>query len=949
MRNVTTLLSTLALATTLTAQTLPQTERQYLSGHGCDDTVEWDFFCTDGRNSGRWTKIGVPSCWELQGFGTYQYGISFYGKAFPEGIAGEKGMYKYEFEVPEEFRGKQVSLVFEASMTDTEVKVNGRKAGSKHQGAFYRFSYNVTDLLKYGKKNQLEVTVSKESENASVNLAERRADYWNFGGIFRPVFLEVKPAVNLRHIAIDAQMDGSFRANCYTNISGDGMSIRAQILDGKGKKLADTTVPLKAGSDSTTLQLNASAPALWTAATPNLYKAQISLLDKGGKVLHHETETFGFRTIEVRESDGLYVNGVRINVRGVNRHSFRPESGRTLSKAKNIEDVLLMKGMNMNSVRLSHYPADPEFLEACDSLGLYVMDELGGWHGKYDTPTGVRLIEGMIERDVNHPSIIWWSNGNEKGWNIELDGEFHKYDPQKRPVIHPQGNFSGFETMHYRSYGESQNYMRLPEIFMPTEFLHGLYDGGHGAGLYDYWEMMRKHPRCIGGFLWVLADEGVKRVDMDGFIDNQGNFGADGIVGPHHEKEGSYYTIKQLWSPVQVMNTAIDRNFDGKLSVENRYDYLNLNTCRFIWQQVKFPSVTDASNTTTRILKQGEVQGSDVAAHGVGVVDIKTSILPEADALFLTVIDKYGYELWRWTFPVDKLNRETEQFSASSGRASYTETEKGITVKANGRTFVFSKKDGQLKDVSVNSRKISFANGPRFIGARRADRSLDQFYNHDDEKAKAKDRTYSEFTDAAVFTKLDVKEEGGDLILTANYKLGNLDKAQWRIHPDGMATLDYTYNFSGVVDLMGICFDYPEEQVLSKRWLGAGPYRVWQNRIHGTQYDIWENDYNDPIPGETFTYPEFKGYFGSVSWMSIRTKEGTISLTNETPDSYIGVYQPRDGRDRLLYTLPESGISVLNVIPPVRNKVNSTDLCGPSSQPKWVDGPQTGRLVLRFE
>ena len=522
MRNVTTLLSTLALATTLTAQTLPQTERQYLSGHGCDDTVEWDFFCTDGRNSGRWMKIGVPSCWELQGFGTYQYGISFYGKAFPEGIAGEKGMYKYEFEVPEEFRGKQVSLVFEASMTDTEVKVNGRKAGSKHQGAFYRFSYNVTDLLKYGKKNQLEVTVSKESENASVNLAERRADYWNFGGIFRPVFLEVKPAVNLRHIAIDAQMDGSFRANCYTNISGDGMSIRAQILDGKGKKLADTTVPLKAGSDWTTLQLNVSAPALWTAETPNLYKAQFSLLDKEGKVLHHETETFGFRTIEVRESDGLYVNGVRINVRGVNRHSFRPESGRTLSKAKNIEDVLLMKGMNMNSVRLSHYPADPEFLEACDSLGLYVMDELGGWHGKYDTPTGVRLIEGMIERDVNHPSIIWWSNGNEKGWNIELDGEFHKYDPQKRPVIHPQGNFSGFETMHYRSYGESQNYMRLPEIFMPTEFLHGLYDGGHGAGLYDYWEMMRKHPRCIGGFLWVLADEGVKRVDMDGFIDNQG-------------------------------------------------------------------------------------------------------------------------------------------------------------------------------------------------------------------------------------------------------------------------------------------------------------------------------------------------------------------------------------------------------------------------------------------
>lgn len=948
MKKVTTLLSTLALASTLAAQNLPQTERQYLSGRGCDDMVEWDFFCTDGRNSGKWTKIGVPSCWELQGFGTYQYGITFYGKAFPEGIADEKGMYKYEFEVPEKFRGQQVNLVFEASMTDTEVKVNGRKVGSKHQGAFYRFSYNVTDFLKYGKKNLLEVTVSKESENASVNLAERRADYWNFGGIFRPVFLEVKPAVNLRHIAIDARMDGSFRANCYTNISNDGMSVRAQISDSKGKKLTETTVPVKAGGDWTSIQLNVSNPALWTAETPNLYKAHFSLLDKNGKVLHNETETFGFRTIEVRESDGLYVNGVRINVRGVNRHSFRPESGRTLSKAKNIEDVLLMKDMNMNSVRLSHYPADPEFLEACDSLGLYVMDELGGWHGKYDTPTGVRLIEGMIERDVNHPSIIWWSNGNEKGWNTELDGEFHKYDLQKRPVIHPQGNFSGFETMHYRSYGESQNYMRLPEIFMPTEFLHGLYDGGHGAGLYDYWEMMRKHPRCIGGFLWVLADEGVKRVDMDGFIDNQGNFGADGIVGPHHEKEGSYYTIRQLWSPVQIMDTSVDRQFDGKLSVENRYDYLNLNTCRFLWKQVKFPLATDVTNSGTKVVKQGEVQGSDIAAHSAGILDLKTTILPDADALFVTAVDKYGHELWRWTFPIDKLNQVKEELSPLSGKATYTETENALTVKANNRTFIFSKKDGQLKGVSVNNRKISFANGPRFIGARRADRSLDQFYNHDDEKAKEKDRTYSEFPDAAVFTKLDVREDGGNLIITANYKLGNLDKAQWTINPSGIVTLDYTYNFSGVVDLMGICFDYPEEQVISKRWLGAGPYRVWQNRIHGTQYDIWENDYNDPIPGETFTYPEFKGYFGDVSWMNIRTKEGTISLTNETPGTYIGIYQPRDGRDRLLYTLPESGISVLNVIPPVRNKVNSTDLCGPSSQPKWVNGPQTGRIVFRF-
>lgn len=958
-KNLTALCLGVVLAASLAAQPVPQTERQYLSGHGCDDMVEWEFFCTEGRNAGKWSKIGVPSCWELQGFGTYQYGISFYGKAFPEGVADEKGMYKHEFEVPASYRGKQVSLVFEASMTDTEVKLNGRKVGARHQGAFYRFSFDVTDYLKYGKKNLLEVTVAKESENASVNLAERRADYWNFGGIFRPVFLEVKPAVNFRQVSLDAQMDGTFRAHCYTNLAQEGMSIRVQILDGGNRTVGEALVPVKKGADWTSLQLKVEHPVLWTAETPRLYKARFELLNTDKKVLHRQEERFGFRTVEVRPSDGLYVNGVRINVRGVNRHSFRPETGRTLSKAKNIEDVLLIKSMNMNAVRLSHYPADPEFLQACDSLGLYVMNELGGWHGKYDTPTGVRLIKGMVERDVNHPSVIWWSNGNEKGWNTELDGEFHKYDLQKRPVIHPQGNFSGFETMHYRSYGESQNYMRLPEIFMPTEFLHGLYDGGHGAGLYDYWEMMRKHPRCIGGFLWVLADEGVKRVDRDGFIDNQGNFGADGIVGPHHEKEGSYYTVKQLWSPVQILNKEIDEQFDGKLLVENRYDYVNLNTCSFRWKQVRFPGFLDRYDAEVKVLKQGEVKGCDLLSHAAGVQDIRTALLPEADALLVAVVDGTGHELWEWSFPVKRRDAGRQRMDASSGSAAavassgsqidYADKEEVLTVKAGDRTYVFSKKDGRLAEVDVKGRKISFGKGPRFIAARRADRSLDQFYNHDDAHAKDKDRTYEEFSDAAVLSDMKVEKVRDSLVVTVLYKLGNLDRVQWTISPQGDVVMEYAYNFSGVVDLMGVCFDYPEELVLGKRWLGDGPYRVWQNRLHGTQYGVWENDYNDPIPGETFTYPEFKGYFANVNWMNIRTKEGVIRIKNETPDAFVGVYQPRDGRDRLLYTLPQSGISILNVIPPVRNKVNATDLCGPSSQPKWVDGQQNGKMMLRFD
>lgn len=927
----------------------PKTVIEYLSGKGADDAVEWDFYVTEGMNSGEWSTIKVPSCWETEGFGQYQYGISFYGKPFPDGVAKEEGRYKHEFDAPEEWRNQNVRLVFEASMTDTEVKVNGLKAGSTHQGGFYRFSYDVTDLLRYGKKNLLEVTVKKESENASVNLAERRADYWNFGGIIRPVFLEIKPIRHIKRTAITAEANGSFTADCYLgNAVTDELVIQAEILDSEGRKVQETSSPIKRGGDWAKISLDVQSPRLWSAETPNLYTARFTLKENGGEVLHQVDEKFGFRTIEVRESDGFYINGAKVNIRGVNRHSFRPETGRTLDREKNYADARLIKEMNMNAVRLSHYPADPEFLEACDELGLYVMNELAGWHGMYDTPTGKKLVESMVTRDVNHPSVIWWSNGNEKGWNTELDGEYHVWDPQKRPVLHPQGNFGGFETMHYRSYGETQEYLRLPEIFMPTEILHGLYDGGHGAGLYDYWEMMRDHPRCVGAFLWVLADEGVKRTDENGRIDNQGNYAADGIVGPNHEKEGSFYAVKEIWSPVQIMNKEIERGFDGNLMVENRYDFTNLNECTFTWEQVSFPTVRDAGDNPS-VIRSGSLKGSDIPARESGIVSLgMPPFADNADGLFVTVTDKFGHELWRWSWKIENAERSLADTQTSNTAASYEETADRVVLSAAGNRYTFNKKSGYLEKVVAGGKEISFGNGPRFFGVRRGDRSFDQFYNHDDPHARSVERTYREFEDAGRLDTVFVSQEGDRLTVHVAYKLGNMKEVTWTVLPDGALDLNYTYNFNGVVDMIGIRFDYPEEKVVSKRWLGDGPYRVWQNRLHGAVYDVWENEYNDPVPGESFTYPEFKGYFANCSWMNITTDEGVISIANETPGAYIGVYQPRDGRDALLYTFPDSGISILDVIAPVRNKVNTTDLIGPSSQPAWINGDKSGRVILRF-
>ena len=918
-----------------------ETQRLYLSGHGCDDMVQWDFFCTDGQNSGKWTKIGVPSCWELQGFGTYQYGMRFYGKATPEGIADEHGKYKTEFTLPADWQGRQIQLVFEAAFTEIHVQINGRKAGNgTYQGGFTRHTIDISDRVFFGnKKNRLEVEVLKESTNPQVNLAERRADYWNFGGIWRPVFIVSKPSQNIQRVAIDAKGDGFFTADVFLNRAVAKSSVCVNIVDAKGTKVG-TSPTYIISSDKAKVEFRMDNVKTWNAEQPNLYTAVFTLKDQQGKTLHVERQKFGFRTIEYRHQyngdreDGVFINGQKVIFKGVNRHSFRPETGRTLSKQKNIEDVLLIKSMNMNAVRLSHYPADPEFLDACDSLGLYVECEQPGWHWAHETIVGSQIVEEMVTRDVNHPSIIFWSNGNEGGFNYELEAVFNKFDPQQRVVLYPWANRNGFETKHYRSWGETAEFMRQKEIFMPTEFLHGLYDGGHGAGLKDYWKLMMSNPRCAGGFLWDLMDQGVVRTDMNGIVDCVGNFGADGIVGPHMEKEGSFYTIREVWSPVQWK--YLD---SGMITIQNCYNFTNLKDCHFTYKLLQMP---DYGQTEMKVLKEGKFESPDAAPGETARFRVPD---PRADVIQLTATDPNGQEIFTWSHRL-RMNAKSltrEALRENSRQYTYTEDADLLTVQNGNRQYTFSKKTGMLMGVSANGRKFSFGNGPRFVAAKRADRSQDGFYNHDDKEAFKKKTSYTEYPDQGTFAGF----EFSDSTLVANYQYGTIEAVTWRFLADGGAYMNVDYSFYGVVDLMGICFDYPEQMMKSKRWVGRGPYRVWQNRMEGPQYGLWSNEYNDPIPGETFEYPEFKGYFAQVSWMQFQTTEGQFGL--DVMNDKIGVYTPRDGRDHILYTLPETGIAILRAIPAVRNKVNTTDLNGPSAQPYWRKGKGNIDAILRFE
>jgi len=894
---------------------------QYLSGTDKDHTVSWDFYCTKGRKSGKWDKIAVPSNWEQQGFGTYNY---FRDEVNPN----EQGLYKHTFQVPTAGKGKHVFIVFEASMTDTEVKINGQLAGPVHQGGFYRFKYDITSLLKpAGADNLLEVKVSKHSTNESVNQAERKADFWLFGGIFRPVYLEIVPPTYIDRIALDAQANGALSVDVYALNATVAQSLTAEVQELTGKRLGKV-LSVKAGAEQekTTLREQFKGIQPWNPEAPRLYNLTVSLTDGKG-VVHQVKQRFGFRTMELRPQDGLYVNGQKIYFKGVCRHSEWPESGRALSKEISLLDVKLMKEMNMNAVRMSHYPPDQHFLDVCDSLGLFVLDELTGWQAKYDTLVGRKLVKELVVRDVNHPSIVLWDNGNEGGFNFALDGDYALYDPQKRPVIHPWERFNSTDTKHYPDYNYVQNSVLYgKEIFFPTEFMHGLFDGGHGAALEDFWNLMRRHPYFAGGFLWAFHDEAVARTDQNGKLDAAGDSAPDGILGPHREKEASFYTIRELWSPVVIEKQFLAPGFDGRLAVENRYQFTNLQQCSFAWRLVSFP-LPHASDTAPKTNATGTAQAPALAPGAKGELALK---LPanwhQSDALYLTAYGPDKHEVFTWTWPI-KYPREVQKAYTATRAAAVEATEQGgsLLVQVDGLRYYFDKSTGYIQKVVNAKGEISLSGGPVQAGVPHTLKQL---------------RHYA---------------AGASHLVEADYEGPSSFRVKWTFASGQPARLDYQYTQKGEADFIGITFAYPEEKITGMKWLGRGPYRVWKNRLKGQQFGVWHKDYNNAVTGETWQYPEFKGYHADLYWVVVENKESPFTVYSDDQAVFLQMLRPQKAAaartDNTAPAFPEGNLGFLTAIAPIGTKFQPAALMGPQSQKNIMLNytPISGSLWFDFQ
>jgi Glycosyl hydrolases family 2, TIM barrel domain/Beta galactosidase small chain len=573
--------------------------------------------------------------------------------------------------------------------------------------------------------------------------------------------------------------------------------------------------------------------------------------------------------------------------------------------------------MNMNAVRMSHYPPDQHFLDACDEKGLYVLDELAGWHGKYATPVGTKLVEEMVVRDVNHPSVVMWDNGNEGGWNNELNDLFAKWDPQQRHVNHPWELFRDLTTKHYPTYQGLLSLAASGKVFMPTEFLHGLYDGGIGAGLEDYWKLMRG-PRSAGGFLWAFLDEGVRRPDQNGKIDVNGNMAPDGILGPYREKEASFFSVKEVWSPVIIPLLSLPADFTGTLPVENRYQFTDLAQCMFTWElrALNRPEAAKAGHT---IVAQGRIPAPAVAPGASGKLSLNLPTeLSGADVLAVTAKDPAGRELWTWTWPLPTVPAAAS-VTGSVMPISIRETPTELALEQGRLRLAFSKTSGHLASAQLDGKTFPLANGPRLAFGSAA---LTGFTHHTD---------------------------SGDEIIEATSS-GDLELVRWRLHTDGRLTLDYTYRCTGPAPFLGVGFDSPTTEITAFRWAGQGPYRVWKNRLTGTTLDVWEKTPNDTLTGHNgWQYPEFSGAHAGVRWLTLETTAGSLTAILDAPRFVqVGIPEfPKDAKNATAQ-IPDLGLAFLDGIAPMGNKFHKASETGPQAQPNQGVGEYHGAVEFRF-
>ena len=848
-----------------------------------------DFYKTSYDVSG-WKEIPVPSNWEMHGYGTPIYtNITYPIRNNPPFIQGQRGYtvekepnavgsYRREFALPADWKDKEVFIHFDGIYSAAYVWINGKKVGYS-QGSSNDAEFRITPYVKAG-NNTVAVEVYRWCDGSFLE----DQDMFRLSGIHRDVYLVASPKVRLRDIHLTSQISDRLdkaELKVKTDVHNYGKkvqeaAVRVSLLNPEGKPVSSFTIPagkITGGQENvcegtTTIR----DPRLWSAETPSLYTVQLELLDAVGNVFEATSQQYGFRKIEIRNNK-VYINNALILFKGANRQSM-------------IEDILLFKRFNLNTIRTSHYPNDPKMYSLYDYYGLYVMDEADiechgnmslsnreSWEGAY-----VDRMVRMVERDKNHPSVIFWSMGNESGGGRNFEATYQAAKAIDDRYIHYEG-MNDVADMDSRMYPSIESMIEQDEQprnkpYFLCEYAHAM--GNAIGNLEEYWDYIEHHSkRMIGGCIWDWVDQGINMPGQPadhyyfggsfGDRPNDNDFCCNGIVTADRQVTPKLWEVKKVYQYI-----TLEPNAENSIGVRNRYAFLNLHdfNLRYVILKDGVPIAEEEFSLPDG--KPGEHRAVQIPYSryltSEGEYYLNLEIKLKKDCVWA----KAGHivateQLLLQKSPNTGLQPVAVSASSKESLFKVVEEEKRyLFFRRPGVEITFDKKEGKLTGVRYN--------GDNMLHLREGwSLNTFRFINNDVRKWQdtqteviSFDWKWSEDNQSAIVT-IQLQETVGDVKVP--YTL------IYRLYGNGEIDVDASFTTNDDFNLPRLslqAFFNPSLEQLE--WYGRGPIENYRDRKNAAYVGKYQSAVNDMK--ESYARSQTMGGRCDTRWLTLTNKAG---------------------------------------------------------------------------
>lgn len=681
----------------------------------------------------QWKDFPVPGLFELNGYGDATYKNIGYAWAtqfdpnppYISELNNYTGSYRRTFELPKDWKGKDVYFHVGSATSNLTLWVNGKYVGYSEDSKVAA-EFNISKYLKPG-KNLIAMQVMRWCDGSYFE----DQDFWRFTGIAREVYLYARPKLHAADIRLNAALENNYQdgvLNYKVSLKGGKTDVVITLCDKDGKQIAQAT-----GAQGVIKVPKVNA---WTAETPYLYKAYITLKNKQGAA-EVIPQKVGFRNVEIKNAQ-LLVNGQPVLVKGADRHEMDPDGGYVVSLERMIQDIKIMKQLNINAVRTSHYPCDPRWYDLCDEYGIYITAEANlESHGMgYDEKSlakfpeyivpHIERNEGNVKPLINHPSVIVWSLGNESGYGVNFEKAYDwvKACDSTRPAQYERGGYDSKTDIHcpmYIGYEESENYCKGngTKPYIQCEYAHAM--GNSEGGFKEYWDLIRKYPKYQGGYIWDFVDQGLRDKspitgkeiftyggDYGRYPASDYNFNCNGIIAPNRRLNPHAYEIQYVLQNVWIKDFDAE---NGSFNVYNEnffknIDDLNLTATLFAngvkLTTVAIPDTKGIAPQATKLVKSEALKSAIEKAeteHSTEEITINFAFASDGSQ---PLVDK-GQVMARQQIVLNGYEFDKVDAPANTGsKIEVEETNSYVKVSAERMSVTIGKKTGMIDYLDVD-------------------------------------------------------------------------------------------------------------------------------------------------------------------------------------------------------------------------------------------------------